>query len=100
MAHCTSISHVGDKLVVGAIDTSFLSGTSRIAPGTAVLNGPVVIGATGGLGVDRATCMIGPPLLGLAVPASLEVTGITNIIGTLNVPAADHSTPPATPGPA
>jgi len=92
MAHCTSISHVGDKLVVGAIDTSFLSGTSRIAPGTAVLNGPVVIGATGGLGVDRATCMIGPPLLGLAVPASLEVTGITNIIGVLNVSAISFFT--------
>jgi hypothetical protein len=92
MAHCTSISHVGDKLVVGAIDTSFLSGTSRIAPGTAVLNGPVVIGATGVLGVDRATCMIGPPLLGLAVPASLEVTGITNIIGVLNVSAISFFT--------
>ena len=92
MAHCTSISHVGDKLVVGAVDTSFLSGTSRIAPGTAVLNGPVVIGATGGLGVDRATCMIGPPLLGLSVPDSLEVLGITNIIGTLNVPAVSFFT--------
>jgi hypothetical protein len=92
MAHSTSISHIGDKLVVGAVDTSFLSGTSRIAPGTAVLNGPVVIGATGGLGVDRATCMIGPPLLGLAVPASLEVTGITNIIGVLNVSAISFFT--------
>jgi hypothetical protein len=92
MAHSTSITHIGDKLVVGQVDTSFLSATSRILPGTAVLNGPVVIGATGGLGVDRATCMIGPPLLGLAVPASLEVLGITNIIGTLNVPAVSFFT--------
>lgn len=92
MAHCTSISHIGDKLVVGALDTSFLSATSRVIPGTAVLNGPVVIGATGGLGVDRATCMIGPPLAGLAVPASLEVIGITNIIGNLNVPAISNFT--------
>jgi hypothetical protein len=92
MAHSTSISHVGDKLVVGQVDTSFLSATSRVLPGTAVLNGPVVIGATGGLGVDRATCMIGPPLGSLAVPASLEVTGITNIIGTLNVPAISFFT--------
>lgn len=92
MAHSTSITHIGDKLVVGQIDTSFLSATSRIVPGTAVLNGPVVIGATGGLGVDRATCMIGPPLVGLSVPASLEVLGITNIIGTLNVSAVSFFT--------
>lgn len=92
MSHTTSISQVGDKLIVGQIDTSFLSATSRVVPGTAVLNGPVVIGATGGLGVDRATCMIGPPLAGLAVPASLEVIGITNIIGTLNVPAVSFFT--------
>jgi hypothetical protein len=90
MSHTTSISQVGDKLIVGQIDTSFLSATSRVVPGTAVLNGPVVIGATGGVGVDRATCMIGPPLAGLAVPASLEVTGITNIIGVLNVPAISN----------
>ncbi len=92
MAHCTSISHIGDKLVVGVLDTSFLSATSRVVPGTAVLNGPVIIGATGGLGIDRATCMIGPPIAGLAVPASLEVIGITNIIGNLNVPAISNFT--------
>ena len=85
MAATCSIGYIGDKLIVGAIDTSFLSGTSRVLPGTAVLNGPVIIGATGGLGIDRATCMIGPPLAGLSVPASLEVTGITNIVGSLNV---------------
>lgn len=92
MAHTTSITHIGDKLVVGSVDTSFLSAASRVTPGTSVLNGPVVIGSTGGLGIDRATCMIGPPLAGLAVPASLEVTGITNIIGTLNVPAVSFFT--------
>jgi hypothetical protein len=85
MAATASIANIGDKLIVGAIDTSFLSATSRVLPGTAVLNGPVIIGATGGFGIDRATCMIGPPLAGLSVPASLEVVGITNIIGTLNV---------------
>lgn len=99
MAHSTSISHVGDKLVVGQIDTSFLSATSRIVPGTSVLNGPVIIGATGGIGIDRATCMIGPPLGSLAVPASLEVIGIsnflgpiTNIAGVLNVAAVSNFT--------
>jgi hypothetical protein len=92
MSHTTSISQVGDKLVVGQIDTSFLSATSRVTPGTAVLNGPVYIGATPQLGIARATCMIGPPLGSLAAPASLEVIGITNIIGTLNVPAISFFT--------
>lgn len=92
MAHCTSISHIGDKLVVGALDTSFLTATSRVVPGTAVLNGPVYIGATAQAGIARAACMIGPPLPGLSVPASLEVTGITNIIGNLNVPAISNFT--------
>lgn len=85
MPALSSISTVGDKLVVGQIDTSFLTASSRVTPGTAVLNGPVYIGATAQLGIARATCMIGPPLGSLAVPASLEVTGITNIIGSLNV---------------
>lgn len=79
-----SIKHVGDKLVVGQIDTSFLNVSSRILPGTAVLNGPVYIGATLQVGVARATCMIGPPLAA-AIPASLEVTGISNFIGNINL---------------
>ena len=90
MSHTTSISQIGDKLIVGQIDTSFLTASSRVTPGTAVLNGPVYIGATAQLGIARATCMIGPPLGSLAAPASLEVTGITNIIGTLNVPAISN----------
>jgi hypothetical protein len=85
MPALSSISTVGDKLVVGQVDTSFLTGTGRVSPGTAVLNGPVYCGSTLQVGVARATVMIGPPLPGLSVPASLEVTGITNIIGTLNV---------------
>lgn len=85
MPALSSISTVGDKLVVGQVDTSFLTGTGRVTPGTAVLNGPVYCGATLQVGLARATVMIGPPLPGLSVPASLEVTGITNIIGTLNV---------------
>lgn len=85
MPHSSAINHVGDKLVVGQVDTSFLTGTSRLVPGTAVLNGPVYIGATPQIGIARASCMIGPPLPGLSVPASLEVTGVTNIFGSFNV---------------
>ncbi len=85
MAATASIANIGDKLIVGAVDTSFLTASSRVLPGTAVLNGPVFIGATPQVGIARATCMIGPPLPGVAAPASLEVTGITNIIGSLNV---------------
>ena len=87
---CT-IANVGEKLIVGQIDTSFLTLTTKLLPGTAVLNGPVIIGATGGLGINRATCMIGPPLTP-GLPASLEVIGITNILGNLNVPAVSNIT--------
>lgn len=92
MPALSSIATVGDKLVVGQVDTSFLTATGRVTPGTAVLNGPVYIGATPQIGIARAACMIGPPLPGLSVPASLEVTGITNIIGNLNVAAISFFT--------
>jgi len=87
-----SIATIGDKLVVGQVDTSFLTASSRVIPGTAVLNGPVFIGATPQVGIARAACMIGPPLGSLAAPASLEVTGITNIFGSLNVTAVSTFT--------
>jgi hypothetical protein len=78
-----SIFTVGDKLVVGALDVSFLSASSRLFPGTTVLNGPVFIGLSASLGVARATCMIGPPI-GISVPASLEVSGVSNFLGNTN----------------
>ena len=82
---CT-IANVGEKLIVGQIDPSFLTLASKFVPGTAALNGPVYIGKlSGSIGLDRATCTIGPPLDGLSFPASLEVDGITNIFGNLNV---------------
>ena len=80
MAATASIANIGDKLIVGAVDTSFLTASSRITPGTTVLNGPVFIGATPQVGIARAACMIGPPL-GIAAPASLEVTGVSNFYG-------------------
>jgi hypothetical protein len=81
-----TIANVGEKLIVGQIDPSFLTLASKFVPGTAVLNGPVYIGKlSGSIGLDRATCTIGPPLDGLSFPASLEVDGVTNIFGNLNV---------------
>jgi len=79
---CT-ISNVGEKLVVGQLDTSFLTAGAKLLPGTAVINGPCYIGLTPQIGVARATCMIGTPL-GVAAPASLEVTGISNFAGITN----------------
>ena len=87
---CT-IANVGEKLIVGQIDPSFLTLSSKFVPGTAALNGPVYIGKlSGSIGLDRATCTIGPPLDGLSFPASLEVDGVTNIFGNLNVFGIDN----------
>lgn len=79
---CT-ISNVGEKLIVGQFDMSFLTANSKLLPGTAVINGPCFIGLTPQIGVARATCMIGPPLPGV-LPVSLEVDGITNFLGDTN----------------
>jgi hypothetical protein len=79
------INCVGDKLIVGQIDTSQGNAFSKLLPGTTVLNGPCYIGATGAPGVPRATCMIGPSLFGN--PNALEVIGIANIFGSFNVSA-------------
>lgn len=81
----TPISCVGDKLVVGQIDFSLGSVTSALLPGTSVFNGPCYLGVTASPGIPRATCMIGPPLFGSS--NSLEVIGITNMFGALNVSA-------------
>lgn len=79
-----TIVNAAEKLIVGQLDMSFLTATDKLTPGTAVINGPCYIGLTPQIGVARATCMIGPPLPGLSVPASLEVTGITNFVGITN----------------
>lgn len=79
---CT-ISNVGEKLVVGQLDMSFLTANSKLLPGTAVVNGPFYIGLTPQVGVARATCMIGPPLPDV-LPVSLEVTGMSNFAGITN----------------
>jgi hypothetical protein len=84
MGASASISYVGDKLVCGFLDTSFLTASSRLVPGTLVANGPCYFGMPAAVGVARATVMIGPPV-STSVPASLEVLGIANIYGSLNV---------------
>lgn len=97
MSHCSSISQVGDKLIVGQLDVSFISGSigvGKLFPGTSVLNGPVYIGnpPSAGSPIPTANCMIGPPIPGTSFPASLEVSGISNILGNLNVAAISNFT--------
>lgn len=82
-----SVKYIGDKLVVGQLDYSFLPGCVPSIPGTAVLNGPVWIGA-GGPPVPLANCMIGPGLN----PITLQVTGISNIFGVVNRAAVSNVT--------
>ena len=84
MGYTSPIGHIGDKLVVGALDTSFLASMTTVTPGTFVANGPAYFGLGFGVGVARATVMIGPPIA-VALPASLEVTGISNFFGIVNV---------------
>lgn len=88
-----SICFIGDKLVVGQVDYSYIPGSFLTIPGSSILNGPVWIGA--GVPVPTANCMIGPGLN----PISLEVKGvsnflgpITNIAGNLNVTAISNFT--------
>ena len=78
-----TVLNAGEKLVVGQLDMSFLTANSKLAPGTAVINGPCYIGLTPQIGIARATCMIGPPIPGVTLPVSLEVTGITNFAGII-----------------
>ena len=91
MAVTGSIGMFGDKVIIGALDVSFLDATSRVFPGTLVCNGPAYFGLNGSVGAPRATVMIGPPV-GVSAPASLEVIGITNIFGSLNVFAVSSFT--------
>ena len=79
-----TIANVGEKLLVGQLDMSFLTAGDKLVPGTAVINGPCYIGLTPQIGVARATCMIGPPIPGVTLPVSLEVTGISNFAGITN----------------
>ncbi len=73
-----AVKYIGDKLCVGPIDFSFLPAVPAI-PGSAVLNGPVWIGA-GGPPIPTANCMIGPGLH----PITLQVTGIANFMTITN----------------
>jgi hypothetical protein len=89
---CT-VSNVGERLQVGVYDPAFNPAIpKKLIPGTSVLNGPVYIGVRDLQGVPSASCMIGPPIPGASFPASLEVKGITNIFGNLNVAAISNFT--------
>jgi len=79
-----TVVNVGEKLIVGQLDMSFLTAGAKLVPGSAVINGPCYIGLTPQIGIARATCMIGPPIPGVTLPVSLEVTGISNFAGITN----------------
>ena len=84
MAFTASIIMAGDKVVIGALDMSFLSATSRLFPGTLVANGPCYFGTAISPGIPTATVMIGPPI-GISAPLSLRCDGIANFHGVVNV---------------
>ena len=78
------------KVLIGAPDTSVATAGSALglASGTLVNPGLSFFGLTPQLGAARAAVMIGPPaaIPGLgALPFSLEVAGISNLLGNLNV---------------
>ena len=50
MGYTSPIGYVGDKLIVGALDVSFLASITTVA-GTFVANGPAYFGLGIGLGV-------------------------------------------------
>jgi hypothetical protein len=80
-----TVVNAGEKLQVGQVPTDFPGLGSRLVPGTAVINGPVYIGAALQGGIPTAACMIGPPLGIAAFPASLDVKGISNFTGIVNI---------------
>ena len=83
MAKTVSIMMVGDKQVIGALDTSFLPGIPKVFPGTLVSNGPVYLGLVPNIGIPQATVMMGPPLTLQVDGISQFRTGIVNFF-TLN----------------
>ena len=91
MAATASIGMFGDKVVIGALDTSFLPGIPKVFPGTLVANGPAYFGLVPNIGVPMATVMIGPPM-SFPAPLSLQVHGISNYYGVLNVIAVSNFT--------
>lgn len=76
----TPISCVGDRLTVGQI-TYPIQEFTRLFPGDATINGPLIVGANYG-GPPTANAMFGPGFTGLP---SLESIGITNLYGKMNV---------------
>ena len=79
MAKTCSISMVGDKEVIGALDTSFLAPGSKIYPGTLAVNGPVYCGLIPNQGIPMETVKIGHPIgIPASPPYSLQVDGISH----------------------
>ncbi len=78
------------KVLIGDVDTSVATAGSvlGLVSGTLVNSGVSFFGGTPQGGVARAAVMIGPPVAvpGLgALPASLEVTAMSNFLGNSNI---------------
>lgn len=78
------------KVLIGDVDTSVATAGSALGlvSGTLVNSGVSFFGGTPQGGVARAAVMIGPPVAvpGLgALPASLEVTAMSNFLGNSNI---------------
>jgi len=81
------------KVQIGTPDLSKLSLSQFAAAGVLTNPGISIFGASLQAGIVRAGVSIGPPgvIPGVALPASLEVTGVANIFGSLNVFAIQNS---------
>jgi len=71
------------KIKLGLFDNSTATISNLVNTGVITNSGVTFLGIPGAAGAARAAVMIGPAM-GLALPASLEVVGITNLLGNTN----------------
>ena len=85
MAITGSIGMFGDKVVIGALDVSFLDASSRLFPGTLVPMVQCIFNLNGSVGLPRTHSNDWTTNRSWCSNSSLEVVGITNIFGVQNV---------------
>ena len=71
------------KLRLGLFDNSTATISNLVNTGVITNSGVTFLGLPGAAGAARAAVMIGPAM-GLSLPASLEVVGISNFLGNTN----------------